>query len=138
MIVVDRLINIRERLRLHALRRVDDENGTFAGSKTAADFVSEIHMPRRIHQIQLISFAVLRLVHQAHRLSLDRDAAFALDIHAVEHLLFHVARLDRTTVLDQAVGKRRFPMIDMGDDREITDMALVGHVSFKVKDRAVL
>jgi hypothetical protein len=29
--------------------------------------------------------------------------------------------------LDQAVGQRRFPVIDMGDDGEIADVGEIGH-----------
>jgi hypothetical protein len=54
-------------------------------------------------------------------LRLDGDAALALDIHRVEHLLLHLAQRQAAGDLDQAVGQRRFAMVDMGDDGEIAD-----------------
>ena len=88
-------------------------------------------MAGRIHQIEDVVLAVLGLVVETHRLRLDGDAALALDIHRIEHLLDHVARGDRSGLLDQAVGERRFAVVDMGDDREIADIvdAVGGHVA---------
>jgi hypothetical protein len=60
-------------------------------------------------------------------LGLDGDAALALDIHAVQHLRLHLARRQPAGRLDQPVGKSRLPVVDMGDDREVADMAEVGH-----------
>ena len=44
-----------------------------------------------VDQVEDIGLAVVGGVFDAHGLGLDRDAALALDIHAVEHLLLHVA-----------------------------------------------
>ncbi len=84
-------------------------------------------MAGRVHEVELIGLAVPGLVGEAHGLRLDGDAALALDIHAVEHLLAHLAHLEPAAGLDQPVGKRRFAVIDMRDDREIADMGEVGH-----------
>ena len=62
------------------------------------------------------------LIFEADRLRLDGDAALALDVHRVEHLLDHVALGDGAGRLDQPVGERRFAMVDMGDDGEIADI----------------
>jgi hypothetical protein len=42
-------------------------------------------------------------------------------------MIFHLARRKPAGRLDQAVGERRFAVIDMGDDREIADMGEIGH-----------
>src|SRR6185369_10265379 len=47
------------------------------------------------------------------------DPALALDIHGVEHLFLHLAGLQRPGGLDQAVGQRRFAMVDMRNDGEV-------------------
>ncbi len=124
---VDRLIDVGERLRLHALARVHDEERAFAGGKASRHFIGEVHMPRRVHQIEGVGVAVLGLVFQAHGLRLDGDAPLALDIHRIEHLVLHLARREPAAELDQPVGQGRFPMVDMGDDREIAEMGEVGH-----------
>ena len=62
------------------------------------------------------------MVFQAHGLRLDGDAALALDVHRIEHLLLHLARFEPAGELDQPVGQRRLAVVDMGDDGEIADI----------------
>ena len=119
---VERLIDIGERLRLDALAGVHHQQRALAGMKGARDLIGEVDMAGRIHQIEDVIPAILRLVVETHGLRLDGDAALALDIHGVEHLLDHVAGGDRSGLLDQAIGKRGFAVVDMGDDREIADI----------------
>jgi hypothetical protein len=57
----------------------------------------------------------------SHGVSLDRDAAFALQVHGVQDLLHHLALLQRAGGFQQPVGQRRFSMIDVRDDGEIAD-----------------
>ena len=52
-----REMNIRDRLRLHALRRIDDQQRAFARSEAARNFVGEIDVPRRVEQIQPVVLA---------------------------------------------------------------------------------
>ena len=56
---------------------------------------------------------------------LDRDAALALEVHRVEHLRFHLARLQRAGDLEKAIGQRRLAVVDVRDDREIADVGWV-------------
>ena len=51
----------------------------------------------------------------------DGDAALALQIHGVEHLLHHFALRQRVRRFEQAVGQRRLAVIDVRDDTEIAD-----------------
>ena len=122
VIVVDRLIDIGECLRLDALRGVDHEEGAFTGGERAVDLVGEIDVAGRVDQIEHVILAVAGAVVEPHRLRLDGDAALALDIHGIEHLIDHFARLQRPGELDQAVGERRFAVVDMGDDGEVADI----------------
>ena len=84
-------------------------------------------MAGRVHQVEDIGLAVLGLVFQPHGLGLDGDAALALDIHGIEHLLLHLAAGQPAGELDQPVGQGGFAMVDMGDDGEIADLGQVGH-----------
>ena len=52
---------------------------------------------------------------------LDGDAALALQVHGVEHLLHHFALRQRAGDLQQAVGQRRLAVVDVRNDREIAD-----------------
>ena len=119
-VVLDRQVRVRERLRLDPLRRVDDEQRALAGLQRARDLVGEVHVTGRIDQVQLVA-----LPEHAHGLRLDRDPALALELHRVEQLLLHVAVGDRVRELQDAIGQRRLPMVDVGDDREVADVCLV-------------
>ena len=54
-------------------------------------------------------------------LGLDRDAPLALEVHRVEVLGPHVAGVDGAGQLEDAVGERRLPVVDVGDDAEVAD-----------------
>ncbi|MND79927.1 hypothetical protein D3C80_716870 [compost metagenome] len=122
VIVVDRLIDVGQRLRFDALGGVDDEQRTFAGAERTRDFIGEVDMAGRVDQIEDIGLAIVRLVMQADGLGLDGNAAFALDIHRVENLFRHVAFGKAAGRLDQTVGQGRLAVVDMGHDREVADM----------------
>ena len=122
VIVVERLVDVGERLRLHALAGIHHQQRTLARGQTAADLISEVNVAGRVDQIELIGFAVARDVVEPHRLRLDGNAALTLDVHRVEHLLLHLARGKAAADLDQPVGKRRLAMVDMRDDGKIADM----------------
>ena len=51
---------------------------------------------------------------------LDRDAALALQVHRIEQLFLHLAVGNCAGAMQQAVGKRRFSVVDVGDDAEIS------------------
>ena len=84
-------------------------------------------MAGRVHQVELVGFAVLGGIVEADRLRLDGDAAFALDIHIVEHLFLHLALGQAAAELDHAVGQGRLAVVNMGNDGKIADVGLVGH-----------
>jgi hypothetical protein len=76
----------------------------------------------RVDEVQDIGVAVLGGVFDADGVGLDGDAALPLDIHGVEQLLLHVALGHGAGQLDQPVGERGFPVVDMGDDGEVADV----------------
>src|SRR5205807_3809884 len=84
-----------EGLRLDPLARIDDQERALAGGVRAADLVGKVDMARRVHQVEDVSLAVPSLIDEPDGLRLDCDAALALDLHAVEHLLAHLARARR-------------------------------------------
>ena len=70
--------------------------------------------------------ARLRGPRQAHVLRLDGDATLALDVHVVEVLVAHVARIHHVGQLENAVGEGRFAVVDVGDDAEVPDPLRIG------------
>ena len=119
-------MHIRHRLRLDSLRGVHDEQRSFARGKRPRDFVGEVHMPGRVHEVELVLLSIPRLVHHPHGMRLDGDAALALEVHRVEKLLLRFALLDRAGEFEQPIGKRGLTVIDMSDDAEIARVARHG------------
>ena len=57
-------------------------------------------------------------------MGLDRDAALTLKVHAVQHLRGHFTGLQRAGDLEEAVGQRRFAVVDVRDDGEVSNVRL--------------
>ena len=102
--LLDGRVAVRDALRLDALPRVDDEQRAFAGRERPRDLVGEVDVPRRVDQVDLIVEPVARAVLQRHALRLDRDAALALEIHRVEHLVLHLAGGQPAAKLNEPIG----------------------------------
>ena len=103
---------------------VDDEDRALAGLQAVADLVGEVDVAGRVDQVEAVGQAVARLVLEADRAGLDRDALLALEVHRIEDLARHLARLDRVRQLEQPVGERGLAVIDVGDDREVAQAVL--------------
>ena len=127
VIDVDGVIGVGQGLRLDALAGIDHQQRALAGRQRAADLVGEVDMARRVHQVQHVGLAVERGVVEPHGLRLDGDAALALDVHRIEHLVVELAVGHRAAAHQQPVGQGALAMVDMGDDREIADQRQVGH-----------
>ncbi len=122
-VVLQRQVAVGERLGLDALGGVDDEDDPLAGGEAAADLVAEVDVARRVDQVEDVALPV-----DAHVLGLDRDAALALEVHRVEVLRAHVAGLYGTRDLEDPIGQRGLAMVDVRDDREVTNAIEVhGH-----------
>src|SRR5207245_5908512 len=65
--------------------------------------------------------SILGLVHHAHGMGLDGDAAFPLQIHRVEHLRLHLARGERASQLQQPISQRGFAVVDVSNNGEIAE-----------------
>ncbi len=119
-VVVEREVRVCERLRLDALRGVDEEERPLAGLQGARDLVAEVDVPRGVDQVQIVIAPA-----DSHRLGLDRDPALAFELHRIEHLLAHVALGDRARQLEDAIRERRLPVVDVRDDREVAKAVLL-------------
>ncbi len=117
--LLDGGVAVGDRLRLHALPGIDHQQRALAGRQRARDLVGEVHVPRCVDEVELVGLAVARLVVQRDALRLDGDAALALDVHRVEHLLLHLAPAQPAADLDETVRERRFAVIDVRDDGKI-------------------
>ena len=123
---IDGVIDVGEGLSLDALARVHHQQRALAGRERAVHLIGEVDVAGRIDQVEDVILAVARLVFKADGLRLDGDAALALDVHGIEHLLDHLALLQAAGELDQAVSQRGLAVVDVGDDREIADVRYGG------------
>src|SRR5262249_6072925 len=128
-------MNIRDRLRFHALRGIDHQQRALARSETARNFVGKIDVPRRIEQIQPIGLTRLACVTHRHWMRFDCDAPLPFKVHRIKKLVLPLAILDRASALQQPVGKGRFAVIDVRDDAKIARQ-LNGHKSATMRVRA--
>ena len=121
-VVLEGEVEVGDGLRLDPLGGVDDEQRPLGGHQRAAHLVGEVDVAGGVDQVQPVGLAVPRGVPEGDGVALDGDAALALDIHRVEDLVAELARLHAAAALDQPVGQRRFAVVDVGDDAEITDV----------------
>jgi hypothetical protein len=121
-VVLHRQVQVGHGLRLDALGRVDQQDRALAAHQRAPDLVGKVDVPRRVDQVQLVGLPIARLVAQGDRVALDRDPAFALDVHGVQDLVPEVALVHGAAVLDQAIGQRRLAVVDVRDDAEVANL----------------
>src|SRR3954467_1547264 len=92
-------------------------------------------MPRSINEIQLIRLTVLSLVKHGNGMGFNGNSPLPLQIHRIEHLVLHLPRGNGSGSMQKAVGQRRFPMVDMGDDAEVSNMRYVHRLKCRDKWR---
>ena len=119
--MVQREVGIGEGLRFHALAGIHHQQGAFAGLQAARHFIAEVDVARGVDQIELVEVAVLSAIVEADGMGLDGDAAFALQIHRVQNLLHHLARREGAGDFQQTVGECRLAVVDVRNDREVSD-----------------
>ena len=124
-VVVECQIDIGEGLRFDPLSGIHDQHCPFTGGQRAGDLVSEVHMSRRIDQVQFVGHTVMGFIINPNRCHFNCNAALTLDIHRVKELLLHMPPLHGPGKLQQAVGQGRFPMVDVSDNAEVADSFLV-------------
>ena len=118
-ILLDRGIGIGHALGFDTLGGIHHQQRPLAGKQRTRDFVGEIHVPRRIDEIEGIGFAVGGLVIERDRLGLDGNTTLAFEIHRIEHLFGHLTFGQPAACLDETIRQRRLAVVDMGDDGKI-------------------
>ena len=114
-VMLDGHIEVRNRLSLHALRGIDHQYGTFTGGNRTAHFVTEVHVPRSVYQVERMA-----LIVHLDSVRLNGDAAFFLQVHIVQNLVLHVPNIDGTRQFQHTIGECTLTVIDVRDDAKIT------------------
>ena len=126
-IVIQRQIHVGQSLRFNALSSVDNQQCALARCQCTRNLIGKVYVARGVDKVQHILLAVARLVNAAHRLRLDGDAAFTLQIHGIENLLLHLTLAQRSCIFNQSVRQGRLAMIYMGDNRKVANVILFNH-----------
>src|SRR5207253_2766524 len=74
-----------------------------------------------VNQVEDVLVAGHGGVMEPDRVRLDGDPALALEVHRIEDLGFHLARLQGTGHLEKAIGERRLAVVDVRDNRKIAN-----------------
>jgi len=77
---------------------------------------------RRIDNVELINLTIIGLIIQRHTLRFDGDPALAFNIHGIKDLFCHLSISQTATRLNKSVRKGRLTMVDVSDDRKISNM----------------
>ena len=117
---------VGEGLGLDPLRGVDQQHCALARGQRPADLVGEVDVAGRVDQVQDEGPAVA-LVGQADCLSLDRDPPLALQVHPVQVLLAHLPVRHGVREVQDPVGQRGLPVVDVRHDAEVPDEFGVRH-----------
>ena len=126
-------VEVRQRLRLDPLRRVDEQYGGLARLERPGHLVGEVDVARGVDHVEHVGVRlgtrVVALLHRPghpHGLALDGDAALALDVHPVEVLRPRRPLVDHTGQLQHPVCQRRLAVVDVRDDAEVPDDRGIG------------
>jgi hypothetical protein len=107
-------------LRLDPLTRIHDQDSAFTGGQGSRDLIGEVHVPRSVDEIQLIAVPVSGLIIHADCVELDGDPPLSFQLVRIQDLFPHLPLLERPGMLQKPIGQGGFPMVDMGDDGEIS------------------
>ena len=119
-VVLEGQVAVGQRLGLDALGGVDEQDHALAGGQGPGHLVAEVDVAGRVDEVDDVVGVV-----EPDRLELDRDAPLTLDVHRVEVLRPHVPRVDGAAQLEEAVGERALPVVDVRHDGQVAEAAEV-------------
>ncbi len=120
-------VAVRHGLRFHPLGSINYQQRAFAGSQRTGHFVGKVYVPGGVDEIKLVGIPVFGGVVERDALRLDRDTALSLNIHRIEHLLRHFTLGQAAAMLNKAIGQCRLTVVDMGNDRKVTNSVETRH-----------
>ena len=118
--MIERKIYVCESLRLDSLRCVNDKKRAFARRKRTRHFVRKVNVSRSVDKVEHVFLALIIIKHSA-SLQFYGNAPFALDIHVVEELFFHIPVRHGIGAFDKTVGESALAVVDVGYYAKIAD-----------------
>ena len=135
-VVFDSEIEVTEGLCLDSLACVHHQDGTFTGRQGTAHLVGKVHVPRSVDHVQDV-FLPIPFINHAYGVGLDGNAALPFQVHVVQQLVRHFVLGNGLGQFDKAVGQGGFPVVDMGDNAEISDVIVLRHREFLLKSAQI-
>ena len=117
--MLQRFFENKARLWQRTFRGVDEEHHAVDHVQRAFDLATEVRVTGRVDDVQ---------AHVAEQnpcvLREDRDAAFALLIHAVHRAIGDLfMRAESAALFEQRVDERGFAVVDVRDDRNVSEVS---------------
>jgi len=78
-------------------------------------------MARGVDQVVGVGLSLMVVLH-FDGVALDGDATLALEVHVVQQLGLLLTLLDGTGLLQEAVRQGALPMVDVGDNAEVSNV----------------
>ena len=120
---LERLAQHEAGLGQRTLGRVYKQQDAVDHGEAALYLAAEVGVARRVDDVDLHPAEAHRRV-----LGQDRDALLALEVRRVEHSIDHLlVRPKRPGLTQQRIDQRGLAVVDMGDDRHITDITTRAH-----------
>ncbi|CRH92299.1 Uncharacterised protein [Chlamydia trachomatis] len=123
-VIIQGQVNICQSLGFNSLCRINDQNSSFTGGQRTRNFIGKVHVSRRVNQVENVGFAVISLVIKLNSIELDGDTTLALQIHRVQELSLHFTAGNCLGLLQNTVSKCGFSMVNMSNNREVTNLLL--------------
>ncbi|MCY1166901.1 hypothetical protein D9M73_68530 [compost metagenome] len=109
-------------LRFNTLACIDNQQRAFTCRQRTAHFIREVNVARCVDQIEVVDLAIKCLVFERSGLCLDGYPTLFFNVHRVKHLRTHLAILQATTSLDESIRERGLAVINVRNDRKISDV----------------
>ncbi len=117
MVQLQRLAQHKFRLRHRPLKRIHHQHNAIYHFQHAFHFAAKIGMSRCIYNIDFHIAILHGCIFGKYSY-----AALPFDIAAIHHpLLYHLICAESSALAKQLVYKRSFPMVNMGDNCDISD-----------------
>src|SRR4030043_408843 len=113
-------IKVGNCLSLHALGSINQKKDAFARGQRARNLIRKVDMTWRVDQIENILLSVFSMIGKRDGLTLDGDPPLALDVHVIQDLILEVSLINQTRILNEAVCKGRFSMVNVCNDAKVT------------------
>ncbi len=102
---------------------VDQQQCTVGHFQDAFDFTAKISVSGRVNDVNFDTF-----VRQGNILGENGNSAFFFDVSRIENSLALQLRFPKlATLTQQAIDESRFPMIDVGNDDDISNVFTLSH-----------